>query len=75
VHPRGRRRNASALKPRDATADQERLDRVITIERRAVRPVHIDSAFATELGMALGQEKVAGKGNEITAVPQLLDAL
>lgn len=33
------------------------------------------SAFSTELGLVLGQEKVAGKGNEITAIPELLDAL
>ena len=33
------------------------------------------SAFATELGVVLGQEKVAGKSNEITAIPELLEAL
>lgn len=33
------------------------------------------SAFATELGVVLGQEKVAAKSNEITAIPELLDAL
>ncbi len=38
-------------------------------------PVHMVSAFATELGLVLGQEKVAGKSNEITAIPVLLDAL
>lgn len=38
-------------------------------------PVHMVSAFATDLGLALGQEKVAGKSNEITAIPVLLDAL
>jgi hypothetical protein len=30
-------------------------------------PVHRASAFSTELGLVLGQEKVAGKSNEITA--------
>ena len=38
-------------------------------------PVHIVSAFATDLGRVLGQEKVAGKSNEITAIPELLQAL
>jgi len=37
--------------------------------------IHMVSAFATELGIVLGQEKVAGKSNEITAIPELLDAL
>ena len=38
-------------------------------------PVHMVSALATDLGLVLGQEKVAGKSNEITAIPVLLDAL
>jgi predicted transposase YbfD/YdcC len=38
-------------------------------------PVHMVSAFATGRGLVLGQEKVAGKSNEITAIPALLDAL
>jgi predicted transposase YbfD/YdcC len=38
-------------------------------------PIHMVSAFASELGIVLGQEKVAAKSNEITAIPQLLDAL
>ncbi len=37
--------------------------------------IHMVSALATELGIVLGQEKVAGKSNEITAIPELLDAL
>jgi predicted transposase YbfD/YdcC len=37
--------------------------------------IHMVSAFATELGIVLGQEKVARKSNEITAIPVLLDAL
>lgn len=37
--------------------------------------IHMVSAFSTELGVVLGQEKVAGKSNEITAIPVLLDAL
>ena len=38
-------------------------------------PIHMVSAFATELGVVLGQEKVASKSNEITAIPELLKAL
>lgn len=39
------------------------------------RPIHLVSAFATDLGIVLGQEKVARKSNEITAIPELLNAL
>lgn len=38
-------------------------------------PVHMVSAFHTDLSLVLGQEKVAGKSNEITAIPELLAAL
>ena len=37
--------------------------------------VHMVSAFATQLGLVLGQERVSGKSNEITAIPELRDAL
>lgn len=37
--------------------------------------IHMVSAFATNVGLVLGQEKVARKSNEITAIPKLLDAL
>jgi hypothetical protein len=37
--------------------------------------IHMVSAFATALGVVLGQEKVAAKSNEITAIPELLQAL
>ena len=37
--------------------------------------IHMVSAFATELGVVLGQEIVACKSNEITAIAELLDAL
>lgn len=39
------------------------------------RPLHIVSAFATELGLCLGQRKVDTKTNEITAIPELLEML
>lgn len=37
--------------------------------------IHMVSAFATALGVVLGQEKVATKSNEISAIPELLQAL
>jgi predicted transposase YbfD/YdcC len=39
------------------------------------RAMHMISAFASEIGIVLGQLKVDGKSNEITAIPQLLDIL
>lgn len=39
------------------------------------RRIHMVSAFATELGVVLGQEKAASKSNEIIVIPELLDAL
>lgn len=55
----------------------------IAIDGKALRgsaragdsPVHMVSAFATRLGLVLGQEKVADKSNEITAIPALLESL
>lgn len=38
-------------------------------------PVHMVSAWARENGLVLGQVKVDGKSNEITAIPELLRAL
>ena len=38
-------------------------------------PVHMVSVFATRLGVVLGQEKVADKSNEITAIPLLLESI
>lgn len=59
------------------------LGRTLAIDGKTARgsaangepPIHMVSAFATDLGIALGQEKVAAKSNEITAIPALLDAL
>lgn len=41
----------------------------------ARRPTHIVSAFSTDLGIVFGQERVEQKSNEITAIPELLEAL
>jgi len=38
-------------------------------------PLHLVSAYASEVGLVLGQEKVSEKSNEITAIPKLLDIL
>jgi predicted transposase YbfD/YdcC len=37
--------------------------------------LHVVSAFATEAGVVLGEEKVSDKSNEITAIPKLLELL
>lgn len=37
--------------------------------------LHLVSAYATELGVSLGQEGSAGKGNELAAIRALLDTL
>jgi predicted transposase YbfD/YdcC len=58
------------------------LGQNVAIDGKALRgsavgaesPVHMVSAFATGLGIVLGQEKVADKSNEITAIPALLEA-
>lgn len=42
---------------------------------RARKAMHMVSAFASESGITLGQQKVDEKSNEITAIPDLLDAL
>src|SRR4051794_36344203 len=42
---------------------------------RAQGPLHLVSAWASEQGLVLGQRKVDGKSNEITAIPALLETL
>lgn len=39
------------------------------------KAIHLVSAFAHDLGLTLGQVKTTEKSNEITAIPELLDAL
>ncbi len=43
--------------------------------RRAQSPLHLVSAFACAQRLVLGQEAVADKSNEITAIPLLLERL
>ena len=57
--------------------------RIIAIDGKRVRgthgegkaAIHMVGAFAAEAGLALAQVKTADKSNEITAIPELLDAL
>lgn len=57
--------------------------RIIALDGKSVRrshdknrkPLHLVSAFAAEEGIILGQRKVDGKTNEITAIPELLETL
>ncbi|TAM93945.1 MAG: ISAs1 family transposase [Chitinophagaceae bacterium] len=57
---------------------------VVAIDGKTVRgaaskgnkfPLHIVSAFCTKNRLCLGQQAVAEKSNEITAIPKLLDLL
>jgi predicted transposase YbfD/YdcC len=43
--------------------------------RQGSGPLHLVSAWATELGVALGQERVPDHGSEISALPTLLAGL
>ena len=64
-------------------ATNTRIRGVIALDGKSVRrsrfgdskALHIVTAYATELGIALGQRTVDGKTNEITAVPELLEML
>jgi len=61
----------------------ELADQTVAIDGKALRHalnegdsiLYIVSAWASEAGLVLGQVKVKDKSNEITAVPELLDAL
>lgn len=52
--------------------DGKTVRRSQTVGQKAI---HVVSAFAHGLGLTLGQVKTAEKSNEITAIPELLDAL
>jgi predicted transposase YbfD/YdcC len=68
------------------TLTDEAIDReVVAIDGKTVRrsfdrsraqaPLHLVSAWASERGLTLAQRAVDGQSNEITAIPELLDAL
>ena len=40
-----------------------------------VSPIHMVSAWACESNLVLGQQKVGDKTNEISAIPNLIEAL
>ncbi|MGZ4994371.1 MAG: ISAs1 family transposase [Methylobacter sp.] len=51
-----------------------------TVRRSYDRPgkrgvIHMVSAWASQVGLSLGQIKTEGKSNEITAIPMLLELL
>ena len=46
-----------------------------TAKGRGANAVHMVNVWSTELGMCVGQQKVADKSNEITAIPELLQLL
>lgn len=58
-------------------------EKVVAIDGKTLRhsfdgeisAIHLISAFLSEDKIVLGQEKVAGKSNEITAIPELIDTL
>ena len=59
------------------------VDGVVALDGKTVRgskdgpntALHMVSAYATGLGVSLGQEGTAGKGNELAAIKALLDTL
>jgi hypothetical protein len=63
----------------------ERVQGVVAVDGKTARrsfdrqkgrgPLHMISAFACDTRLALGQRKVDGKSNEITALPELLALL
>jgi len=61
----------------------EVADKVVAIDGKTLRgsrdgeqlPIHLVSAFASEVGIVLGQTKTHEKSNEITAIPELLEWL
>jgi len=63
----------------------ERIEGVVAVDGKTSRrsfdrqsgqgPLHLISAFACDARLALGQRKVDGKSNEITALPELLALL
>jgi len=47
----------------------------VAIDGKTVRALHLLHAFATDVGLCIGQVAVDGKSNEITALPELLKLL
>jgi hypothetical protein len=70
---------------RYVAARAERVQGVVAVDGKTMRhscdrqqdqgPLHLISAFACDTRLALGQRKVDGKSNEISALPELLALL
>lgn len=65
------------------SGEGERLKKIICIDGKTMRsnkrkeekPLHIVSAWSREDGYCLGQKAVREKSNEITAIPEVLEAI
>jgi len=61
--------------PREGVAIDGKTVRRSFDRGRAQGPLPVVSAFATQQGLSLGQVAVVGKGQELTAIPLLLNSL
>jgi predicted transposase YbfD/YdcC len=59
----------------DIVAVDGKTSRRTHARKKGREPLHLVSAWATRQRLVLGQEAVAGKSNEITAIPLLLERL
>jgi predicted transposase YbfD/YdcC len=59
----------------DLTAIDGKTSRRTHARNKGLEPLHLVSAWASRQRLVLGQEAVAGKSNEITAIPLLLERL
>jgi len=67
----------------EALTSSGELGDIVPIDGKAIkgsrgkgkRAVHMVSAWSSKLGVVLGQKKVDKKSNEITAIPELLEAI
>lgn len=60
---------------KDVIAIDGKTTRGSAFESRGQRAIHLVSAWSTKRGICLGQLKVDDKSNEITAIPEVLDAI
>ena len=59
----------------DLIAIDGKTSRRTHARNKGLEPLHLVSAWASRQRLVLGQEAVAGKSNEITAIPLLLERL
>jgi len=67
--------SVSAVTEGDVVAIDGKTLRRSHNRRDGISAIHMVSAWSSENGLVLGQEKTAEKSNEITAIPNLLDVL